>query len=87
MWRWQARWRRAALLHDQQRHVRGEMKRYVKNMSVFMTNRDSGGGVRRAAVVCGSGAGGGGGVIGHDIGGKYIPIMARLIKVRHWSKR
>jgi hypothetical protein len=26
-------------------------------------------------------------VIGHDIGGKYIPIMARLIKVRRWSKR
>ena len=63
VWRWQARWRRAALLRDQQRHVRGEMKRYVKNMSVFMTDRDGGGGggVRRAAVVCGSGAGGGGG--------------------------
>ena len=26
-------------------------------------------------------------VIGHDIGGKYIPIMARLTKVRRWSKR
>ena len=63
VWRWQARWRRAALLRDQQRHVRGEMKRYVKKMSVFMTVGDGGGGsgVRRAAVVCGSGAGGGGG--------------------------
>ena len=26
-------------------------------------------------------------VIGHGIGGKYIPIMARLAKARHWSKR
>ncbi len=26
-------------------------------------------------------------VIGHDIGGKYIPVMARLTKVRRWSKR
>ena len=26
-------------------------------------------------------------VIGHGIGGKDIPIMARLAKVRHWSKR
>ena len=26
-------------------------------------------------------------VIGHDIGGKYIPIMARLTKVRRWSKQ
>jgi len=25
-------------------------------------------------------------VIGHGIGGKYIPIMARLAKARHWSK-
>ncbi len=29
----------------------------------------------------------GGGVIGHDISGKYIPVMARLTKVRRWSKR
>ncbi len=26
-------------------------------------------------------------VIGHGIGGKHIPIMARLTKVRRWSKR
>ena len=26
-------------------------------------------------------------VIGHGIGGKYIPIMARLAKARCWSKR
>jgi len=26
-------------------------------------------------------------VIGHGIGGKYIPIMARLAKARRWSKR
>ncbi len=26
-------------------------------------------------------------VIGHGIGGKYIPIMAHLAKARHWSKR
>jgi hypothetical protein len=26
-------------------------------------------------------------VIGHGIGGKYIPIMARLAKTRRWSKR
>ena len=26
-------------------------------------------------------------VIGHGIGGKYIPIMARLAEARHWSKR
>jgi len=26
-------------------------------------------------------------VIGHCIGGKYIPIMAPLAKARHWSKR
>ncbi len=26
-------------------------------------------------------------VIGHGIGGKYIPIMARLAKARQWSKR
>jgi hypothetical protein len=26
-------------------------------------------------------------VIGHDIGGKFIPIMARLAKARRWSKR
>jgi len=26
-------------------------------------------------------------VIGHDIGGKYILIMARLAKARRWSKR
>jgi len=26
-------------------------------------------------------------VIGHGIGGKYIPIMARLTKARRWSKR
>jgi hypothetical protein len=25
-------------------------------------------------------------VIGHGIGGKYIPIMARLAKARRWSK-
>ena len=28
-----------------------------------------------------------GSVIGHGIGGKHIPIMARLTKVRRWSKR
>ncbi len=27
------------------------------------------------------------GVIGHGIGGKYIPIMARLAEARRWSKR
>jgi hypothetical protein len=26
-------------------------------------------------------------VIGHGIGGKHIPIMARLTKVRRWNKR
>ncbi len=26
-------------------------------------------------------------VIGHGIGGKDIPIMARLAKARNWSKR
>jgi hypothetical protein len=26
-------------------------------------------------------------VIGHGMGGKYIPIMAHLTKARHWSKR
>ena len=26
-------------------------------------------------------------VIGHGIGGKHIPIMARLAKARRWSKR
>ncbi len=26
-------------------------------------------------------------VIGHGIGGKYIPIMAHLAKARRWSKR
>jgi len=26
-------------------------------------------------------------VIGHGIGGKYIPIMARLAEARRWSKR
>ena len=26
-------------------------------------------------------------VIGHGIGGKYIPIMARLAKARRWSKQ
>jgi len=26
-------------------------------------------------------------VIGHGIGGKYISIMARLVKARHWSKQ
>jgi len=26
-------------------------------------------------------------VIGHGIGGKYTPIMARLAEARHWSKR
>jgi len=26
-------------------------------------------------------------VIGHSIGGKYIPIMARLAKARRWSKQ
>ena len=26
-------------------------------------------------------------VIGHGIGGKYIPIMACLAKARRWSKR
>jgi len=26
-------------------------------------------------------------VIGHGIGGKYIPIMARLAKARLWSKQ
>jgi len=26
-------------------------------------------------------------VIGHGIGGKYIPIIARLAKARRWSKR
>jgi len=26
-------------------------------------------------------------VIGHGIGGKYIPIMACLAKARQWSKR
>jgi hypothetical protein len=26
-------------------------------------------------------------VIGHDIGGKYITIMARLAKARRWSKQ
>jgi len=26
-------------------------------------------------------------VIGHGLGGKYIPIMARLAKARRWSKR
>ncbi len=26
-------------------------------------------------------------VIGHGIGGKYIPILARLAKARRWSKR
>ena len=26
-------------------------------------------------------------VIGHGIGGKYIPIMARLAKARCWSKQ
>jgi hypothetical protein len=26
-------------------------------------------------------------VIGHGIGRKDIPIMARLAKARHWSKR
>jgi len=26
-------------------------------------------------------------VIGHGIGGKYIPIMARLAKARRWTKR
>jgi len=28
-----------------------------------------------------------GSVIGHGIGGKYIPIMAHLAKARCWSKR
>ena len=26
-------------------------------------------------------------IIGHGIGGKYIPIMVRLAKARRWSKR
>jgi hypothetical protein len=26
-------------------------------------------------------------VIGHGIGGNYIPIMARFAKARRWSKR
>jgi len=26
-------------------------------------------------------------VIGHGIGGKFIPIMAHLAKARRWSKR
>ena len=32
-------------------------------------------------------AGNDGVVIGHGIGGKHIPIMARLAKARRWSKR
>jgi len=34
-----------------------------------------------------SSGGGGNSVIGYGIGGKDIPIMARLAKARRWSKQ
>jgi len=48
----------------------------LKGLSPYLLTRDPGSSASSLAIV-----------IGHGIGGKYIPIMARLAEARRWSKR
>jgi len=59
--------------------LQGKMKFFEKRVGEFFK---SGVGVDRADQSFALDT-----VIGHGIGGKYIPIMARLAEARRWSKR